>query len=63
MLLAFRHIGEVAHHALPRWFNSWRPEIMLGVQHGVQRSVDADRRRVRLLITAAFIVLSRNELW
>lgn len=49
--------------ALPRWFKSWRPEIMLGVEHGVQRSADADRRRVRLLITVAVTVLSRNEQW
>lgn len=63
MLLAFRHIVEVARHALPRWFNSWRLKTMLGVQHGVQRSVDADRRRVRLLVTAAFIILSKKEQW
>jgi hypothetical protein len=49
--------------ALPRWFNSWQPEIMLGVEHGIQRSADADRQGARLSITAAIIFLSRNEQW
>jgi hypothetical protein len=56
-------VGEVAHGGAAAWFNSERPENMLGVEDGMHRPADVDRRHVWLLLATAISGLSRIEQW